>query len=138
MNYSNEISNFLDNGKFDGIISFNDDQAYELYKQIHASERLLSEIEWDKIKNMVEYAKTLNDISFLRFWKMISAGNTRNTVRFHSLTRDRIVSAIMNREAHKECMYDFGPDTNAYKLREQEMKQLLAQVEAGKNKQING
>lgn len=126
MNYNNEINNFLDNGKFDGIIGFNDDQAYELYKQIHASERLLSEIEWDKIKNMVEYAKTLNDITFLRFWKMISAGNTRNTVRFHSLMRDRLVTAIMNREAHRECMYDLSPDTNAYKLREQEMKQLLA------------
>jgi len=138
MDYSNEISNLFDNGKFDGIIGYDDDQAYEFYKQIHASERLLPEMDWDKIKIMVEYAKTLNDVNFMRFWKMISAGNTKNTVRFHSLVRDRIVSAIMNREAHKECDFAVAPGSNAAKLRDEQMKQLLAQVEAGKNKQING
>lgn len=137
MDYTNQI-NDLFNNKFDGIIGFNDDENYQFYQQIHASERFVAEIDWDTVNVLTAYAKNLNDTSFMRFWKLISAGNTKNTVRFHTLNRERIVQAILNREAHKEAIYEVRPDSAAYKLRQEELKQFAAQVEAQRLSQING
>ena len=137
MDYTNQI-NDLFNNKFDGIIGFNDDENYQFYQQIHASERFVAEIDWDTVNVLTAYAKNLNDTSFMRFWKLISAGNTKNTIRFHSLNRDRIIQAILNREAHREAIYEVRPDSAAHKLRQEELKQFAAQVEAQRLSQING